>query len=493
MADVFLSYARKDEQLARMVEAKLKEEGHFVWWDDRLNPTQAFDALIEKQLDAAAAVVVLWTPRSVSSEWVRNEANFAIRKITPAIMEQCQLPLAFHRIQAARLEGWNGDRGHPEWRKLCEWIDLLSAAGNAGDSRPPVRVPPTPVPPAERPRPPDPPAPDRTVGDAEPAGESVRIRIAIVAALMVVVLAGFAAFLVVGQTGHRACSGKFPDARSIPGTKTGPVVATADCLDTAYVTFRDCEDCPQLVTIPPGTFSMGASSAEGGESDERPIRPVTIKRPFAIGRFEVTWGQWNICVRNGACEVPGNPSDDRTVALPVHDLSWDQIQAYLQWLGKVTGESYRLPSEAEWEYAAWLGAPNRLRYVNGDSPTDACRSANVFDRTARAQQVRDTTSFFACDDGIAYRAPVGSYRPGPSGLYDMIGNVVEAVADCYRNSYEGAPGFGEARVFDDCKNRVMRGGSYLSTPNEARVTFRDDTFPSAPQRALGFRVVRELR
>ena len=169
-----------------------------------------------------------------------------------------------------------------------------------------------------------------------------------------------------------ACEATFPDARTIDREFDPGIALTSDCIDRDFATFKDCEHCPQIVVLPAGEFEMGTSSAEGGNANELPVRNVVIKYRFGIGRFELTWGEWQSCVINNACTLPGHARDDRTADLPVHSLSWQQAGEYLAWISAQTGETYRLPSESEWEYAAKAGQRGQSPMAAG--PTQSAKA-----------------------------------------------------------------------------------------------------------------------
>lgn len=179
-------------------------------------------------------------------------------------------------------------------------------------------------------------------------------------------------------------------------------------------------------------------------------------------------------------------------ARPVIFVSWNEAEAYAEWLAKISGKRYRLLSEAEWEYAARAGTSTA--YPWGENPDQACAFANVADATVNAQVSIDWPwALHNCSDGYAYTAPAGSYRPNEFGLYDMIGNVWERPQDCYHGSYGGAPEDGSAWRGGQCDQYVMRGGSWVSNPRSARPAARLRNDPGERSRSLGFRLARTLR
>jgi formylglycine-generating enzyme required for sulfatase activity len=284
---------------------------------------------------------------------------------------------------------------------------------------------------------------------------------------------------------------------------------------------KDCPSCPELVTIPAGVFTLG-TSGDASEVDrvsgEAPPLQATIGRAYAIGRTEVTVRQFRAFVaathyaapagcriaRDGHWQAdaerswrdPGfgdPPSEDQ----PVVCVSWDDAQAYLEWLSRVTNHHYRLPSETEWEYAA-RGGTTTARYwgerdsSEADVPSRACDYANVYDISAVAQY-QFLWPNARCSDRHAGLAAVASYQPNAFDLYDMIGNAREWLQDCYTASYEGRPPDARAWVWaGGCEARGVRGGSFASRPERSRAAARDSELQGTRQQDLGFRVARDL-
>ena len=241
--------------------------------------------------------------------------------------------------------------------------------------------------------------------------------------------------------------------------------------------FRDCAECPEMMVVPAGSFWMGsADDDEDGYDGERPLHRVRIAEPFAMGVFEVTFAQWDACVAAGGCG--GHQPDDWDWGRgdrPVVDVSWDDAQVYVRWLSEKTGESYRLPSESEWEYAARAGTATRYWWGDeeggGWANCDGCGSRWDDDRTA----------------------PVGSFAANPWGLHDVHGNVWEWVEDCWHGSYAGAPTDGSAWTAGDCSDRVLRGGSWGDVPRNLRAAFRGSHSTGIRNFSFGFRVSRSVR
>lgn len=255
--------------------------------------------------------------------------------------------------------------------------------------------------------------------------------------------------------------------------------------------FQDCPVCPEMVVIPPGRFLMGTPDGEPDRRpNEGPRHQVTISRPFALGRFEVTFEEWDACVAEGACAPPLDDRGWGRGRRPVIYVNWYEVQQYLEWLRRQTGRAYRLPSEAEWEYAARAGSTTSRWW--GESPADACLHANVADRSGNAAYRGHWESVHPCDDGEPHTAPVGRYRANAFGLHDMLGNVEEWLADCWNESYAGAPADGSPWLEGDCGDRVARGGSWDSWLFSLRSGYRDRNRPGHRNMAFGFRVALSL-
>ena len=226
----------------------------------------------------------------------------------------------------------------------------------------------------------------------------------------------------------------------------------------------------EMVSIPGGSFRMGGLSGEGW-AYEKPVRTVTVPA-FRLGRHEVTFAQWDACVADGGCggySPDGRGRGDR----PVINVSWDDVQSFMDWLNGKTGGNFRLPSEAEWEYAARAGTTTK--YSWGDdigtnrANCDGCGSQWDNDRTA----------------------PVGSFPANPWGLHDMHGNVPEWVQDCWHDNYEGAPYDGSSWTSGECNWRVFRGGSWGTSAGGLRSADRGGNVRSPRSSLIGFRLAQD--
>jgi formylglycine-generating enzyme required for sulfatase activity len=424
MADVFISYKKEDFQLAERVIAALRAEGFSVWWDDSLTPKSAWDAELEREIAAAATVVVLWTPRSVVSEWVRTEAHYGHDrgKLVPVMLENCTIPLAFLLRQFINLTQWQGARDDRNWRKLLTWVADLAATklGNAN------------IP--------------QALSAAQP-------------------------------NPFREVIGRLPSGDPIVD---GALVNPSTPAGTA---FRDGPSGPVMRILPKGSFLLGSSAADPDHSSfEGPQKRVEIPVPIAMGvsplvgaKYEAIMGASPPVAKPAASRGGWSPfrppppaPPARNPTLPVTGVSYDDAQAYLARLSAATGETYRLPSETEWEYACRAGT--RTRYSCGD----------VID--ARA-------AVFAPATGPV--AP-GAFPPNAFGLYDMHGNVREWTADLWHENYDMTPPDGSAATEGHSAMRVVRGGAWCDGPAMLRSAARMRATQSSGSPAIGFRVVRTL-
>jgi len=476
MADIFLSYSRVDRDKAEQVAQALQAEGFEVWWDKVLRAGQTYDEVTEGMLRDSKVVVVLWSEESVKSKWVRAEATLGQRTsvVVPAMIEECDRPIMFELLQTADLVGWDGDRDDSRWRAFVEDINLAIARvedeahealgaddtlevnywNSIKDSEDPREF--------------------RTYIKRYPKGRFVaqaKRRLAqlegskgekrgggligMLAALVVIAgLAGGGWYVFSDQLAGM----DLPEV-SLPEIGGGTDVAEPE----GPVVFADCERCPEMVVLPAGSFRMGAAPDEvGAQPWERPQRDVQVNS-FALARTEVTFNMWEACVRGGGCR--NYRPNDRGYGRgdqPVLGISWNDAQAFVDWMSERTGRVYRLPSEAEWEYAARGGA--QTRYWWGDA----------FDE---------------------FRVPTQSPRPAsalpqdhPFGLVAMAGNLREWTQDCYVGGLQDRPADAIPVSEGDCARRVVRGGAWSSEPADFRSANRVRIGVDTRDRTLGFRV-----
>lgn len=294
----------------------------------------------------------------------------------------------------------------------------------------------------------------------------------------------------------------------------------------AATVIEDCDDgCPQMVAIPAGSFMMGAQGGEEGRP-EGPVHQVTIARPFALARFETTNAEYARFLResgrmpskgcwsfgftqrtfqlNAAADytAPGDGAGDGAAQMPVTCVSWHDAQAYARWMSDRTGHAYRLPTEAEWEYAARAGS--RTAFPWGDDIEAGCIHANIYDAEGApigfsgfvpgGGNGLGALDHAACSDGHRGAAPVGSYAANAFGLHDMIGNAWEWTQDCYVAPYPAdVPVDGRAyQAKGACERRSVRGGSWITSPFRIRPAWRGRDPEDQLSWIFGFRLARDL-
>ncbi len=409
MADIFICYSRKDKTIASKLVKIFKDRGWSVFIDVTIQPGQRFDQVIKRELQQARAAVALWSAHSVDSDYVLDEASEAKKLgiLVPVRIEDVERPYGFGRIQTADLLDWQGSPNHIG---LCE--HLL-------------------------------PALEKLLGKSSvEALDNTRAELKATTLLQKPLLE--------------------------PIT-TSP---TSNIFDHPGKSFRDRlkngGSGPEMVVIPPGRFLMGSAPGEGRD-DERPQHEVTIPQAFALGRYPVTFADYDVFARERSRALPDDESWGRDNR-PVINVSWEDAAAYSQWLSDQTGRNYRLPSEAQWEYAARAGTTSR--YWWGDEPGK--NRGNFFD--SGSQWSGKQTS------------PVGAFAANPFGLFDVHGNVWEWCLDNWHANYNEAPNDGSAWITNEKEPRSLRGGSWGLDTGSARAGYRTHLRPSGRSNRIGFRV-----
>jgi formylglycine-generating enzyme required for sulfatase activity len=245
--------------------------------------------------------------------------------------------------------------------------------------------------------------------------------------------------------------------------------------------FRDCPDCPEMVVIPPGSFTMGSAEGEAGrDASEGPRHQVNIAKSFAVGRFPVRFAEWEACLKGRGCS--GYNPDDAGWGrgdMPVINVSWNDAKAYTAWLSRQTGKSYRLLSESEREYVTRAGTLTPFWWGSAITPEQAnYNSKYAYTSNGQKGEYRARTM------------PVWSFMPNPWGLYQVHGNVWEWVEDCWHENYNGAPADGTAWNARDSCRHVLRGGSWDMIPQALGSAYRTSFSPSYRYSTIGFRVAK---
>jgi formylglycine-generating enzyme required for sulfatase activity len=421
MADIFVSYKKEDRSKAERVVAVLRADGYSVWWDDNLTPRNSWDAEIEHQISAAKVVFVLWSAKAAA---LTRQPN---GEMTGSfVRKEAQYALERGKYVAS-------------WIERCE-LPLAFA--------------------------------DRQTAD----------------------LSSWNFAAVDHSEWRKVLSWIEPLARTPPSGTSQPREArpNRDARLRPGLVWRDAipglweSASPEMVTIPPGEFLMGASAGEEGSiGDERPQHEVRIDYAFALGKYAVTFAEWDAAIAAGAkLEKPSDQGWGRD-RRPVIDVNWNDARAYIAWLNGKLGlegraDAYRLPSEAEREYACRAGTTTPFSFGATISTAQANYNGEYTYGAGKKGEKRGKTT------------PVGSFHANPCGLHDMHGNVNEWCEDVWNASYNGAPTDGSPWLTGDESSRVLRGGSWIDGPQYLRAADRNRSIPTLRNWGVGFRVARTL-
>jgi len=502
---IFLAHAREDKVAIDDLYRRLQERGFYPWLDKKdLLPGKLWQDEIPKAIKASGVFLACLSMQSVRKQsYVQREFRTALLSyaerphdsiyLIPVRLDDCEVP----NIRIASLE---------IGLKEFNWVDLFEAngfellvsaieqalKGKAASSGMPGE--------------PDKSYQSLSEGDQgslplKPERQpNSRRNLMIIAALIGIMTTVPAAFLGLplldrtadikdDQTLRREPTNDF--IRRDPGDSKGRLTET-QVFDAPRFTentkagyepfdaFRDCERCPEMVMLPEGFFLMGSPFGETGRSDdEGPQHKVTIGTPFVIGKTEVTFAEYDNFAASTGREQPNDDFSRGRGNSPVINVTWYDARAYCRWLGEQTGETYRLPSEAEWEYAARAGTTTPFSFGETITTDQANYNGNY--------------PFGNQKDGI-YRVeplPVGSLPANAWGLHEMHGNVSEWVEDWYQSSYKGAPVDGRAWFSLFGNERVLRGGSWYSAASNVRAASRASDEPEIQGNMRGFRCVRD--
>ncbi len=516
MAEVFLSYRNTPERrvFVQRLATIFRVHEVTVWWDYGLEAGESYRAQITEELSKAAVVAPLWCAQSVHSKWVAMEAELGKDRLVPARLQKVIPPDAFEAIQAADLVGWDGSVGHPRVlafvRKICERlgkpgkapVDMLEELAD-------LRLL-TPLPETEAaPRAPATPTHDmafwRSEWEAHRESEDIvelqaiathgpdyfaekaRGRLAEIEAQEQLRRRQEA------ERKRREAEARYRAEGRVPvEVLNGAIRETIWPKPGSGEVFRDCwandgeRVCgPEMVVVPAGSFEMGSPPDEergaGYEGDEEPQRLVTISAPFAVSRFAVTFEDWEPAAADGgvssySASRYGPKLDHR----PAVKLGWHDAVAYCAWLTKKTGMTYRLLSEAEWEYVARAGTTTPFWWGRSISTDQANYDGNsTYGDGPKGEDRRQSVA-------------VDSFEPNPWGLYQVHGNVWEWCADTWHKDYNGAPTDGSAWVGSDMHPRVLRGGSWSSTARSLRAAKRFKSSAYSSYDMIGLRVARTI-
>ena len=420
MADIFISYSNEDRERAGRLASVLESCGWSVWWDRKIIAGQAFDEAIERELEAAKCVIVLWSQDSIGSEWVKTEAAVAAERgvLVPALIDRVKLPLEFRRRQTADLVGWDGNTGHEGFEALRGGVAAKVAPSKNG-------------------------APCLPVGRQAP-GPRRKLPWAWAAAAAIAVALGAALYWGL-----------------IAADRKPTVIDAKSAGDLA-----DLVAGMEFVLIPAGSFTMGSTI---GRESEKPPHQVNIPQSLYLQTTEVSQGQWKRVMGDNPSSF-AECGDD----CPVENVSWDDVKDFIKKLNVMeSSDKYRLPTEAEWEYACRAEKTTEFSFGNDGSKLDEYAWYEVNSEEATHK--------------------VATKKPNPWGMYDMHGNIWEWVEDDWHYWYDGSPVGGQAWVDKPRgSQRVIRGGSWESNAYDCRSAPRFGEKPGNRSFSLGFRLAKSV-
>lgn len=449
MPDIFISYSQKDKKWVGHFASTLESLGYDIWWDTELITGQSWSPEIHKQLDSAKCVITVWSQNSATRPWVQAESTEAMQRgiLVPIRIDNVRIPMPFNTLQTGDFATWKGDVNSAEFQKLIIAISQYTKPSKFVHN-PPPKPPSTSEQEKAAPKPPK----QQTNPPVKPKNP---LRTAMV-------LAGLVG---VGSAGYTLVQVPLP--------------------------------LPEMVTIPAGTFTMGCVKGRDLVADmkecpdeEKPSRKVKVAA-FQLAKTEVTNKQYVAFLNEkGRSKDSAKPwfetkaEDSRSQIImkdntfhvekdfenyPVVNVSWYGASAYVDWLKEKTGKAYRLPSEAEWEYAARAGSETAYSWGNkigkNKANCDGCGSQ--------------------WDDKSP--APVASFSANAYGLYDIHGNVWEWVQDRWHADYQGAPSTASPWQTGKSSGRVLHGGSWVNSPQVLRSANRNYYSPDSRSNYLGFR------
>jgi formylglycine-generating enzyme required for sulfatase activity len=473
MSDIFISYANADRPRVKPLVDALQQQGWSVWWDRKIPIGKTWDQVIDEALTDARCVIVLWSRDSIQSDWVRTEAYEAKRRkiLVPALLDDVRPPLAFRSIQAANLVDWHGTLPNAEFDELA--VAVAEVLSNAPLRAQVVEVPSAQARPVDRVAALETQDIERARAESrwrspKKTGSVARTRSLVSFAIGLALSIAGSWYLTVSHRHALPVSGPSAPVSNAPVTASHPLPRTGDVRGNEKTNRPPRQSGPPLpragdvrvntkdglnyVWIAPGTFTMGCSPGDSACRDnEKPSHQVTITRGFQMGQTDVTQDAYQ--------RVMGeNPSHFKGPNLPVETVNWDEAQAYCKAVGA------RLPTEAEWEYAARGGSPS-----------------------SRYGALEDIAWY---DDPSGETHSVKQKQPNPFGLYDMLGSVFQWTADYWYRDYSSSPVSDPSGPAQGTE-KTLRGGSWNNFPRSARVSFRNWLVPGSRGSNIGFRCVGE--
>jgi formylglycine-generating enzyme required for sulfatase activity len=442
LANIFLSYAREDVNKAKLLAVALESEGWSVFWDrSSLLAGQDFDVVIEKAINEAECMIVVWSAAAKQSDWVRGEATIGRERkiLVPILLESVDPPIAFRYLHTENFVGWHGDKKSASYLALCK---ALNARIDKAKAEEPL---------------------SQSINKSTPTQPRWHFRtspkIIAITGILVFVIALFS--FEVPYFSSRPASEINRDKALDPIQSKEPELVKLP-VSPSPSQIKE----PDMVRLPGGAFYMGSD----GSNYEEPVHLVKIDS-FLMGRTEVTFDEYDRFAEATGKPKPTDEGWGRGTH-PVIKISWEDAVAYAAWLSKETGKNFHLPSEAQWEYAARAGTASYYYWDQGEDKDFAWFSENSGQKTH----------------------PVGEKLPNAFGLYDMSGNVWEWVQDCWHKNYDNAPEDRKSwqeQNNGDCSLRVLRGGSWSTDAYNVRSANRYWYNPDFRNFNDGFRLAQD--
>jgi formylglycine-generating enzyme required for sulfatase activity len=510
---VFISYSRKDMAFADRLEAALKARGFEVLIDrEEIYAFEDWWKRIQSLIGQSDTIIFVLSPAAVASREALREVEYAAslnKRFAPIVcgrVEDSAVPEVLRRLNFIFFEDpslfeastdklaealqtdivWV--RRHTEFGEAARrWIEAGRASGlmlrspvlEQAEAWMAFRPSGAPAPSGET---------QLFIAASRKAETAAKRRSRILNVTLYTMLLGIILGLLawINQTFIAGEWRWYTSVRPFLAANVWPYALTpeAEAALTPGKSFRECaarspgkDYCPDMIVLPAGSFWMGARPSEN-QPLEHPQHEVTIAKPFAVSKYELTFDEWDTCATYGDCANDISDGSYGRGQQPVINVTWNQAQTYIKWLSKITGNSYRLLSEAEYEYAARAGTQTTYPWGN-DIQLDGKAMANCF-RCGSKWDNKGT-------------APVGSFDANAFGLYDVVGNVAAWTQDCVHNNYNGAPSDGSAWLTGgNCDGRILRGSSWHATADELRPAFRDGSAVTQRSVDVGFRIAQTI-
>ncbi len=462
MADIFISYAREDREMAHRLATALEANSWSVWWDRHMRSIRPIDEEITEQLENARCVLVLWSSTAVKSHWVKDEAAEGRDRgiLVSARIDQARPPLGFRAFHVHDLDGWvEAATG------IAEPV-FADVAALLGEQR---AVTPSPRPSPVTGRGGNDPLPLGEGGQRD--GERGRDRSGTNTPASPAATSSLSLW---EREGVRASDASEPIKKDGISIGANP----RDLPDFAVFKDIDAPWCPEMVVIPVGTFLMGSPQDEEGRFDEEgPQHRVTISRRFALGRYAVTFEEYD-----HFCGVTGRekPLDSEwgRGRRPVINVSWNDAQVYLEWLTGATGQPYRLPTEAEWEYTCRAGTTTAYGFGESIRQTQANFNLGYANESGGEQRLGQRS------------VAVGYFPANCWGLHEMHGNVWEWCNDCWSAYTLRTTLSSQTQTDALIAERILRGGCWANDARNVRSACRTKLEPRSLGHNIGFRCAR---